>query len=386
MRRIRVGCVLAILLLAMMASTAFALPSIPIGEFEPSTGCGCHGGLAAEWRPSMHAKALSDPLYQYKLAEAEKATNGALGPFCNSCHGPIAVMSGQIKGVDQSQLTSASAEGVTCDFCHRVTGTNAPLGNVSQVVARDDVKRAQIKDPQAPHPTAYSAFHETAEFCGSCHEVIHPAFPGLHLEATYTEWKASPYAGQGITCQSCHMTPGPGPTVPGPRRAAGTGPERLGIHSMTFVGGNVGLGDAEKQVVGERRFGTILKDAKGKHPVELWEATGIYSDDRIPPLQSVTQTTTITVGQAPVTVAATLYYRSASEEFAAKAGVELPTTEMAAASASLRPADWDGKTGAASQEETASGSALPALVVAVIVVGAVIGIVLWMRRRRPSSG
>ena len=201
----------------------------------------------------MHAKALSDPLFQYKLAEADKATNGALGPFCNSCHGPIAVMSGQLKGVDQSKLTSASAEGVTCDFCHRVTGTGAPLGNVSQTVASDAVKRAQIKDPQAPHPAQYSAFHETAEFCGSCHEVIHPALPGLHLEATYTEWKASPYAQQGITCQGCHMTPGPGPTVPEPRRAAAMGPERLGIHSMTFVGGNVGLGDSAWPRSGSRR-------------------------------------------------------------------------------------------------------------------------------------
>ncbi len=448
MRSLSARFLVATAALLLVRSVAFALPSIPIQSFQPSSGCGCHSGLAADWQPSMHAKALSDPLYRYKLAEADKATNGALGPFCNSCHGPIAVMSGQLTGVDQSKMTSASAEGVTCDFCHRVTGTGVPVANVSQTVANDQVKRAQIKDPQSPHPAAYSEFHKTAEFCGACHDVIHPAVPGLLLEATYTEWKASPYAQQGIVCQDCHMTRGPGPTVPGPRRAAGTGPERLGIHSMTFVGGNVGLGDralaeerlkaaaavtlsvpkgaksgqsvvvtatvanvgaghylptgltevremwlevstqgadGEKNVVGERRFGTILKDAAGKHPVELWEATAIYSDDRIPPLESVVQTTTITVGEAPVTVAATLYYRSAPEEMATKAGVELPTTEMAAASASLRPADWDGKSGASSQEETASGSTLPVLVVAVIVVGAVIGTVLWMRRRKPSS-
>ncbi len=42
----------------------------------------------------MHAKALDDPLYRLKLDEANRATDGALGPFCEACHAPVAVMAG----------------------------------------------------------------------------------------------------------------------------------------------------------------------------------------------------------------------------------------------------------------------------------------------------
>ncbi len=63
----------------------------------PVSGCGCHSYLIEDWQKSMHAKALTDPIYRYKLDEANRATEGALGPFCESCHGPVAVMSGEIR-------------------------------------------------------------------------------------------------------------------------------------------------------------------------------------------------------------------------------------------------------------------------------------------------
>jgi hypothetical protein len=396
----------------------------------------------------MHAKALSDPLYRTKLEEAEKATKGALGPFCNACHGPIAVMSGELKGVDQSKMTSASADAITCDFCHRVTGTTSPLGNTSQTVARNRDKRAQIKRPQAPHGTQYSEFHKTAEFCGSCHDVIHPAVPGLLLEATYTEWKHGPYAEQGIVCQDCHMTPGPGPAFPSPRKAAGMGPERLGVYSMTFAGGNVGLGDSalaeerlkaaaaldmavpegakpgasvvvtttvtnvgaghylptgltemrqmwlevtardssgDDRLIEKREFGTVLRDAAGRHPVELWEATAIQSDDRIPPKQSVTDTAVVTMGDKPLTVTATLYYRSVPEDFAKKAGVKIPTTEMAVVSQQMLPVAVGTEGRAAPAGERPSSRLLPAAALAALSVAVLLGVVIWFARRRSSA-
>jgi hypothetical protein len=338
----------------------------------------------------MHAKALSDPLYKLKLEEADKATNGALGPFCNACHGPVAVMAGEIEGVDQSRLSDVGAEGVTCDFCHQVTGTSGQIGNTSVVLKADGTKRAQLRDPVAPHPAAYSAFHETAEFCGNCHNVDHPG-NGMHLEATYTEWKEGPYAAEGIVCQDCHMTPGPGVTKPNPGTAAGGGPQRPHIYTMTFAGGNVGLGDAAlaeerlkaaatldlqvpeivasgsvpvkvtitnsgaghylptgltevrqmwlevvatdadgTELLRERRdFGSVLRGADGKFPVELWEAVAFERDDRIPPRQSTSNEYAFNMASGPVSVTATLYYRSCSEEMAKKAGVEIPTTTMA---------------------------------------------------------
>ncbi len=447
-RRRFVLVVMAALVLLVPAA-AFALPDLPSSAFEPSEGCGCHAGLVDDWRPSMHAQALTDPLFLVKLEEAEKATGGALGPFCNACHGPIAVMSGEIDGLDQTGLSAVSAESVTCDFCHQVSGTEEPLGNVSQIVTGDGVKLAQLEDPQAPHDAAYSAFHETAEFCGSCHNVDHPG-NGMHLEATYSEWKDSPYAEEGITCQDCHMTPGPGVTKPDPGKAAGMGPEREHIYRMTFAGGNVALGDAElaeerlkaaatleldvpevvtsgevpvkttitnvgaghylptgltevrqmwlevvavgedgTELLRERRdFGSVLKNEAGEHPVELWEAVAFQSDDRIAPRASTSNTYTFDMPAAPVTVTAALYYRSASEEMAEKAGVDVPTTEMVRATATVyATAEQAAQAGADRMDDEPGGGGGTAALLGIAGVAAAVAIVsaIAIARKRTAA-
>jgi hypothetical protein len=120
---------------------------------------------------------------------------------------------------------------VQCDFCHTVTGTNFNF-------APSKIKQGPFTDSVSTfHETAYSELHTRSEFCGMCHDVNHPE-NNLPLEATYTEWKASPYAAQGIQCQDCHMTPGPGVTKPNPGTAVQGGPLRPHIFTHQFVGGN----------------------------------------------------------------------------------------------------------------------------------------------------
>lgn len=438
----RVALLLVVLACIAAPAAATALPSMPSSTFTPSTGCGCHSAFMEEWKVSMHAKALSDPLYNVKLKEASTATDGALDPFCTSCHAPAAVMAGEIDGLDSSRASAVGIEGVGCDFCHHVTGTEGGIGNASVRVAQDAVRRAQLKDPQAPHPAAYEQFHETAEFCGNCHNVDHPV-NGMHLEATYTEWKNGPYAAEGIVCQDCHLTPGPGVTKPNPGKAAGMGPQRDHIYTMTFAGGNVGLGDAVRaeerlkaaatldlvapelvesgdvsvttsitnvgaghylptgltevrqmwlevtatdedgnELLAERRdFGTVLQDAAGNAPVELWDATQVASDDRIAPRESATNEYSFPMSGAAVTVEATLYYRSCSEEMAGTAGVEIPTTTMARATKVVYSSAAARNTAASSDADEGEGS--PFLVWALVAVGVALAIVtVWVHASR----
>jgi len=390
--RTRAVVALALALIAV-PSAALAMPSMPSTLFEASDGCGCHAAFMEQWGVSMHAKALTDPIYLYELELGEEATGGALGPFCNACHAPVAVMAGELVSLDHSAVSGVGMEGVTCDFCHQVTGTKGGvIGDTSTAVSGNGVKLANIQDPQAPHPAGYSEFHETAEFCGNCHNVNHPG-NGMHLEATYTEWKNSPYAAAGIVCQDCHMTPGPGVTKPREGVAGGGGPARDHVYTMTFAGGNVALGDAARaeerlraaatldldvpevvkrgevpvtttitnsgaghylptgltevrqmwlevtatdengdEILNERReFGSVLRDAEGEYPVYLWDAVAFQSDDRIPPQGSTSNEYSFPMVSGPVTVKAALYYRSCSEEIAEKAGVDVPTTTMAEA-------------------------------------------------------
>ena len=396
--RTLIACAIVAAIMLSAAITASAAPppvvKRPSASFSSPDNCGCHGQYVDTWKKSMHAKALSDPIYQAKLAQGQKETGGKLGNFCNTCHGPVAVMSGEIDGTDQSKLSSVSAAAVSCDFCHQVEGSRLrPPRDASYKMSTDGKRHGPLTDAKAPHPWTYSAFFKSSEFCGNCHNVTHP-FNGTHLETSYSEWKASPYAAKGINCQDCHMTPGPGVTKPNPGQVCATGPTRQMVYTMTWAGGNVALGDAElaeanlkaaatvditaPETVGQsgtaevtatitnvgaghdlptgltevrqmwvevvatdrtgkelgrsrHDYGTVLKDAKGKHPVEMWNAAGIYSDDRIPPLESrdVTLTVPVSADQA-AKVTATLYYRTASPEIAHQSGVDIPTTTMAA--------------------------------------------------------
>ena len=89
--------------------------------------------------------------------------------------------------------------------------------------------------------------------------------------------------------------------------------------------------DAEGKALGEpkqRIFGTVLQDKSGNHPVELWDASSVFSDDRIPPKGSVEQTYSLEVPKEAASVEAALYYRTASEEIANAVGIEIPTILM----------------------------------------------------------
>ncbi len=448
--------VLAAVAFAGMAGTALAqdVPvtpgSAPIAAFPPPTNCQCHAQYLKDWTGSMHAKAIADPLFQAKMGEANAATGNKLGEFCLKCHAPIATMAGEVQS---GQMSQAGAVGVGCMFCHQVTGTTEPIGNVSQLVMPDTTRRAQLAQPQAPHPAVESPFHATSEICGGCHNVMHPG-NGMHLESTYKEWSESPQAKEGIQCQDCHMSDKPGTVGPYAGTAANGGPQRDNLYRMTFVGAqvgqatdpslpkemlksaatveldapeilkpgedtsvtvtvtNVGAGhylptgltevremwlevslvgaDGKATKLGEHKFGTELQDAKGNHPVELWDATGVFSDDRIPPKGSVKDGYAVKLAAADSagTLVAELKYRSAPEALATKAGVDNPTTVMAAAKQAVYGSeDAKQQTEAAEKaaEQSGTGSNITLVWILAIVAAIAVGIAAFVVVRSRSG-
>ena len=446
---------LAVVLVVSGASAAFAQPrpvaanNTPASGFAAAQTCNCHSQFLQEWQESMHAKALTDPLYKTKLAEANAGTNGAIGPFCLKCHGPVGTMTGQLATIDPKK---ASGQGISCTFCHQVTGPSSPTNNVSLMVDPSGVYRAQIATPTAPHPTAQSAFHSSAQLCGSCHNVAHPG-NGLPVESTYSEWLASPQAKAGVTCQDCHMSQTPGQIGPSMGWAAGGGPQRPIFH-MTFAGAQVGLGnpvlatamlqtaatvkletpgimegaktssatvtitnvgaghnlptgltevremwlqvtfvapDGKETDLGKHVFGTVLKDAAGKYPAEMWTATGIQSDDRIPPKGSTTDSYKIVFpeGVTAGTVKAQLLYRSSSDALAKKAGVKNPVTVMAEDAQPVYTTVAAERGANAGALNAVSASPLTPLVIAIggllVCFGLVIFFVRWGNKGAPKK-
>jgi len=208
------------------------------GDFEnPETCATCHVDIYNAWAGSLHAYAWTNDLFQVEYVMAHEDTDGLTDTFCAGCHTPIGVAVGQVPPYDGSKLDETSIRGVSCDYCHTVS---AVVETKNAMTKKDpgNVKRGPRGDGSSPvHEVMFSEVHKSSELCGACHNVNHP-INDLPLETTYTEWEASPYAAEGITCQDCHMTPGPG-VGKNPGKSATTGKERDHVATHFFVGGGV---------------------------------------------------------------------------------------------------------------------------------------------------
>lgn len=206
---------------------------------DPQVCARCHPDHVRQWSGSMHAYAGEDPVFLALNARGQRETDGALGNFCVQCHAPSAVLAGDtIDGLNLGELPPHQ-KGVTCYFCHSVEDVrgqyNNPLDHVD-----DGAMRGGIADPvaKAPHGSLYSPLHdresiESADMCGSCHDVVTPR--NVALERTYREWRQSLYAQPGrttqLTCGQCHM---PGSDAPASSEA-GSPIRRVHDHSMPAV-------------------------------------------------------------------------------------------------------------------------------------------------------
>jgi hypothetical protein len=189
---------------------------------EPGVCAGCHPKQFEEWTGSVHALAFQDPVYQGELNRGFKAVGHDVTRQCEGCHSPAGMATGEIKGPGLKGLGPMALAGVSCDICHSVsavthwqTPTHEPENGSFVLTPGVDtqqsvklVKRGPFKPSEGCgggfHECAESPLHLRAELCASCHQVYHydNHFP---LEATYLEWKHSPYAQKGVLCQDCHM-------------------------------------------------------------------------------------------------------------------------------------------------------------------------------------
>lgn len=178
-----------------LQDTPEGLPSLS------AQGCAsCHWQSHEAWRDGPHAQAWKDAEFQEALARTGQST------ACSGCHLPLANQHPRLAaGYESADLARPAltenalwdatlmSEGVTCAACHVREGT---------VIAT----RAA---PDAPHPVAVSTELHTSELCATCHQLTWPGADKPFYD-TYGEWKASPYAEAGVSCQDCHMPAEPG--------------------------------------------------------------------------------------------------------------------------------------------------------------------------------
>ena len=194
-------------------------------EFPSAQECGaCHQEIYREWSVSRHAFAQISPTFLAYQATLVKLTKGTLGDFCERCHTQTGMSSGEPILTSNNKRAKVSLEGITCVVCHRIpeaygkiTG-RFPLksGDIKNPVygprKGDELKRILDSHADNPPKTHREArlFEQISQpgFCGRCHDVR--LVNGVRFEDLFSEYKQTPAAKRGTTCQACHMGPVPG--------------------------------------------------------------------------------------------------------------------------------------------------------------------------------
>ena len=155
---------------------------------------------------------LSAPYYGpgYKLDFTATAGN------CASCHTPAAAVD-DAYGVDPNTLSGVAAEGVPCDFCHKVwdvildPATGKPFPNMPGVLSFEFRRPPEGHqffagpfDDVAPGEDTFSPIQTQSQYCAPCHFGV---FWDTVIYDSFGEWLESPYSDPdtGQTCQDCHM-------------------------------------------------------------------------------------------------------------------------------------------------------------------------------------
>lgn len=130
------------------------------------------------------------------------------GRDCGECHfvPPEACWTSDWTSVLDPPEDTLARWGVSCDFCHTITGTRgSTVGNANFISTPGDTKYGPLPPlrGRAWHHQ-WSSLHTKAEMCGMCHESTNRF--GVPIRTTYSEWLSSPQANRSVVCQDCHMS------------------------------------------------------------------------------------------------------------------------------------------------------------------------------------
>jgi len=215
--------VLGVVLFILLFTAAAAEQAVKVGDdalgtrkykdFDKPALCGtsCHLDIYRQWTQAMMSQAYThhwDEIEYFKLAvpHAEKdPVVAGVKAGCNGCHTPIAFMAGDVPPPKPGENSRAN-ESVSCDVCHTITGFKGDVPhNFNYVSEPGKIKHGPREGKKSPeHITKKSSFLAEADFCGTCHNEKSPY--GVWVKSTHLEWKAGPYAEEGVKCHDCHMT------------------------------------------------------------------------------------------------------------------------------------------------------------------------------------
>ncbi len=189
--------------------------------------CGnCHPLILPQWELNAHGQAVSNPrffsLYNgTDISGTLQVEPGYINDFpgtagnCANCHAPGTAVDGYLT-TNMNDIRDEITAGIHCDYCHKVGGVYLdPAGKTVHPNAPGVQSQKMLRPPAGdniffgpyddiPDPDTYLPLTTQSQFCAPCHQF---SFWGTPIYESYSEWLASSYSNQGITCQNCHMLP-----------------------------------------------------------------------------------------------------------------------------------------------------------------------------------
>jgi Flp pilus assembly protein TadD len=202
------------------------------GAFPKAQYCGhCHEEAYHQWRQALHSNSFRTPFYRTSVNILIRTKGIEFSRHCDSCHNPIAVVSGAL--TKESQVDrSFDGDGLTCTTCHSIQRLQSTSGNggyvmgVPSVMVDENGKRIPgevpfgdiIEHPERHSKAVMQPFYRNPEFCAACHKANLPNplndYKFIRAFTTYDEWQNSKfsqrnpltfYSSNFVRCQDCHM-------------------------------------------------------------------------------------------------------------------------------------------------------------------------------------
>ncbi len=163
----------------------------------------CHRDVYEGWFHSAHHfSSFNNPAYLYSVRETRKVAlerDGSVqaSRWCAGCHDPVPFFTGAFDNPNYDDVNDITSQaGITCTVCHAITHVESNRGNANYVIEEPiqypftfsenailkSVNELLVKAKPGFHKQTFlKSFHQSAEFCSTCHKV--------HLPKELTHYK-----------------------------------------------------------------------------------------------------------------------------------------------------------------------------------------------------
>ncbi len=186
----------------------------------------CHAEIYRQWSTSSHARSAVNRRFLDMFAGTDWTGRSNVGwnfsrdhpdakAVCSACHLPTVPASDPV-AEDPRLAVGITREGIHCDFCHKIAGTDLAPDNkflglqhgrdalrLNRPAGDQQIFFGPLDDVDRGRDT-YSPLYRSSYYCASCHE---GTLFGTKAYETFSEWSTSSYARRGVECQHCHMQP-----------------------------------------------------------------------------------------------------------------------------------------------------------------------------------